>query len=349
MDKLPSWVNDFNKKKLAKKYLSEKWNTLYAKDTYKESTADENDYEDGIQKGEKAVLPLDLPTLYNKYGYKIIRNTPFGNSITFDMAKAAIDGENLGRGTDTDMLTVSCSSTDYIGHQVGTNAVEIEDTYLRLDQSIADFLSYLDQKVGKGNYFVFLTADHGGMNNAKFLQDRRIPSGSFKGKANKKELDSVLQVKYPAAGELVKTVMNGQVFFNLDAIESQKLDYAEVKQVVVDQLKKNPRVLYAFDMEKTSVASVPDDVKFRAINGYNRERSGGVQIVLKPGYYDHGMRGTTHGAWNPYDTHIPLVFMGWKIQHGESAQPHYMTDIAATVCAMLHIQAPNGCIGTPIF
>ena len=349
MDKLPSWVNDFNKKKLAKKYLSEKWNTLYAKDTYKESTADENDYEDGIQKGEKAVLPLDLPTLYNKYGYKIIRNTPFGNSITFDMAKAAIDGENLGRGTDTDMLTVSCSSTDYIGHQVGTNAVEIEDTYLRLDQSIADFLSYLDQKVGKGNYLVFLTADHGGMNNARFLQDRRIPSGSFMGKANKKELDSVLQVKYPAAGELVKTVMNGQVFFNLDVIESQKLDYAEVKQVVVDQLKKNPRVLYAFDMEKTSVASVPDDVKFRAINGYNRERSGGVQIVLKPGYYDHGMRGTTHGAWNPYDTHIPLVFMGWEIQHGESAQPHYMTDIAATVCAMLHIQAPNGCIGTPIF
>ena len=119
--------------------------------------------------------------------------------------------------------------------------------------------------------------------------------------------------------------------------------------MVVDQLKKNPRVLYAFDMEKTSVTSVPDDVKFRAINGYNRERSGGVQIVLKPGYYDHGMKGTTHGAWNPYDTHIPLVFMGWKIQHGESAQPHYMTDIAATVCAMLHIQAPNGCIGTPIF
>lgn len=109
-------------------------------------------------------------------------------------------------------------------------------------------------------------------------------------------------------------------------------------------------MLYAFDMEKTSTESVPDDVKFRAINGFNRERSGGVQVVLKPAYYNYRhMRGTTHGAWNPYDTHIPLVFMGWHIQHGESTRPCYMTDIAATVCALLHIQAPNGCIGTPIF
>jgi hypothetical protein len=93
-----------------------------------------------------------------------------------------------------------------------------------------------------------------------------------------------------------------------------------------------------------------EELKFRAINGYNRERSGGVQIVLKPGHYDYySSKGTTHGAWNPYDIHIPCLFMGWSIQHGESAQPHYMTDIAATVCAMLHIQAPNGCIGTPIF
>ena len=350
MDKLPAWVNNFNKQKLVDKYLSEKWSTLYPKDTYKESTADENEYEAGIQEGEKAILPLDLPTLYKKYGYKIIRSTPFGNSLTFDMAKAAIDGENLGKGSDTDMLTVSCSSTDYIGHQVGINAIEIEDTYLRLDQSLADFLSFLDQKVGKGNYLVFLSADHGGMNNAKFLQDQHIPAGNWDDRVCKDELNALLKTQYPAAGELVKTVMNYQVFFNLDVIESLKLDFSQIKQIVIDQLKKDKRVQYAFDMEKTSITSIPDDIKIRAINGYNRERSGSVQVILKPGFYDYwNMKGTTHGAWNPYDTHIPLLFMGWHIQHGESTQPHYMTDIAATVCALLHIQAPNGCIGTPIF
>ena len=350
MDQLPDWVKRFNDQKLASKYLSAKWETLYPKDTYKESTADETEYEDGIVKGEKAVLPLDLPALYKKNGYKIIRNTPFGNSLTIEMAKAAVEGEKLGQGTETDMLTVSCSSTDYMGHQLGINAVEIEDCYLRLDRSLAEFFSFLDQKVGKGNYLLFLTADHGGMNNAKYLQDQRIPAGNWDDRECAKLLNEELATQYPSAGKLVKACMNYQVFFDRALIDSLHLDYAAIKQTVANRLKKDARVLYAFDMEKTSTESVPDEVKYRAINGFNRERSGGVQVVLKPAYYNYRhMRGTTHGAWNPYDTHIPLLFMGWHIQHGESTRPCYMTDIAATVCALLHIQAPNGCIGTPIF
>lgn len=350
MNKLPQWVDKFNKQKKAEKYLSQKWETLYPIDTYRESTADENNYENGIQEGVKATLPLDLPALYKKYGYKIIRNTPFGNSLTIDIAKAAIEGENLGQGSETDMLTVSCSSTDYIGHQVGINAIETEDCYLRLDQTLASFFDYLDQKVGKGNYLLFLSADHGGMNNAQYLIDQHIPAGNWDDRVCAKQLNALLKAKYPSAGALVKTVMNYQVFFNLDEIEAQKLDFDAIKETVVGELKKDKRIQYAFDMEKASVASVPDEVKYRTINGYNRERSGGVQVVLKPGYYDFwNMKGTTHGSWNPYDTHIPLLFMGWHIQHGASTRPHYMTDIAATVCALLHIQVPNGCIGTPIF
>ena len=350
MDKLPEWVNKFNKQKLPNKYLSQKWETLYPIDSYKESTSDDNNYENGIVEGEKAVLPLDLPTLYKKHGYKILRSTPFGCNLTFDIAKAAIEGENLGRNTDTDLLTISCSSTDYIGHQVGVNAIETEDCYLRLDKALADFFAYLDQTVGKGNYLTFLTADHGGVNNATFLQDQRIPAGIWNKKGLVDELNKSLKTKFNTDKDLVKTIMNYQVFFNTDIIEELGLDYAAIKQVGVDRLKKDKDVHYAFDMEKTSIESIPEELKFRAINGYNRERSGGVQIVLKPGHYDYySSKGTTHGAWNPYDIHIPCLFMGWGIQHGESAQPHYMTDIAATVCAMLHIQAPNGCIGTPIF
>ena len=349
MDKLPEWVNKFNKQNLPKKYLSEKWNTLYPIDTYKESTADENDYESEVKPGVKATLPLDLPALSKKYGTDIIRSTPFGNTLTMEMAKAAIAGENLGGGNETDFLAVSCSCTDVIGHQVGPNAVEIEDTYLRLDKDFADFFAYLDQKVGKGNYLVFLSADHGGMNNAKFLQDRRIPAGNWENKVAKNYLDEALKAKYPSAGSLIKGVFNYQVFFDTNKIDSLGLDYAQIKQVAVNRLKKDKDVHYAFDMEKASIESIPDDVKTRAINGYNRERSGGVQVILKPAYYDHGWKGTSHGAWNGYDTHIPLVFMGWGIKQGASTKPCYMTDIAATVCALLHIQAPDGCIGEPIF
>lgn len=348
MNQLPKWVEAFNGKKLPEHYLSEKWNTLYPKDTYIESTSDENEYENGIKKGVKATLPLNLPELYKKYGYNIIRNTPFGNSLTFDMAKAAIDGEQLGADDETDLLAVSCSSTDYIGHQVGTHAVETEDTYLRLDKAIADFLSYLDTKVGKGNYLVFLSADHGAMNNVRFLQDRRIPAGNWDDGVAAKKLNEVIAKEFPNTGDLVKTVMNYQVFFNREVIKNQHLDFAKIKQTVVDFLKEDSCVLYACDMEKTMTESIPEEVKYRIVNGYNRERSGDVQIVLKPNFYTHGMKGTDHGAWNLYDTHIPLVFMGWGIKHGATTKRTFMTDIAPTIGALIHVQAPNGCVGQPI-
>lgn len=349
MDHLPKWVEAFNDKRLPEQYLSQKWNTLYPKNTYTESTTDENEYENGIREGVKATLPLNLPELYKKYGYGIIRNTPFGNSLTLDMAKAAIDGEQLGADDETDLLAVSCSSTDYIGHQVGTHAIETEDTYLRLDKAIADFLAYLDSKVGKGNYLVFLSADHGAMNNAAFLQDRRIPAGSWDASATAKKLNHVLAKEYPEAGDIVKTVMNYQVFFNRDVIKSKQLDFDNIKQTVVNVLKEDPSVQYACDMAKASTESIPEEVKSRIINGYNRERSGDVVIILKPNFYAHGMKGTDHGAWNSYDTHIPLVFMGWGIKHGATTKQTFMTDIAPTIAAMLHVQAPNGCVGKSIF
>ena len=349
MDHLPKWVEAFNDKRLPEQYLSQKWNTLYPKNTYTESSTDENEYENGIREGVKATLPLNLPELYKKYGYGIIRNTPFGNSLTLDMAKAAIDGEQLGADDETDLLAVSCSSTDYIGHQVGTHAIETEDTYLRLDKAIADFLTYLDSKVGKGNYLVFLSADHGAMNNAAFLQDRRIPAGSWDASATAKKLNHVLAKEYPEAGDIVKTVMNYQVFFNRDEIKSKQLDFDNIKQTVVNVLKEDPSVLYACDMAKASTESIPEEVKSRIINGYNRERSGDVVIILKPNFYAHGMKGTDHGAWNSYDTHIPLVFMGWGIKHGATTKQTFMTDIAPTIAAMLHVQAPNGCVGKAIF
>ncbi len=347
---LPRWVTTFNDRKLPEKYLSSEWNTLYPKDTYKESTADHTAYEEELHKGVKPTLPLNLPALYKRYGYGVIRNTPFGNNLTFDMAKAAIEGEQLGQGKETDFLAVSCSSTDYIGHQVGTHAVETEDTYLRLDKSLADFFTYLDNKVGKGNYLVFLSADHGAMNNSTYLKDQRIPAGEWNEKNAKQLVDNALKAKYPSAGNLVKTVMNYQVFFDTQKIDSLGLDYSAIKALAVETLcKKDPMVLYACDQEKASEASIPEEVKYRIINGYNRERSGGVQVITKPGFYDGSAQGTTHGMWNPYDTHIPLVFMGWHIPHGASTKEVHMTDIAPTVAALLHIQAPSGCVGQPLF
>lgn len=348
MKRLPDWLNTFNAEGRTDKYLSGKWETLYPKDTYKESTADDTPYEKSIAAGVSATLPLDLKALKAKHGYGIIRSTPFGNSLTLEMAKAAIAGEQLGQRGETDFLAVSCSSTDYVGHQVGLRAVETEDTYLRLDRDIADFLTYLDTTLGKGNYLIFLSADHGAMDNPRYLTDNRTPAGVFDDRRETAVLDSTLNRQFGHTG-LVGGVMNYQVFFNTARIDSLNLDYAAVKAAAVKALKRQPEVLYTCDMELAATAAIPDEVKSRIINGYNRERSGGVQIITKPGYYDGDWKGTSHGMWNPYDTHIPLVFMGWGIKHGATTRECRMTDIAPTICALLHIQAPSGCVGQPIF
>ena len=264
--------------------------------------------------------------------------------------KATIDAlDSMAMARFADCEVVEAYAAGSVIKSLGKRGIKKLTIGEGLDKLIADFLSYLDEKVGKGNYLVFLSADHGAMNNARFLQDRRIPAGSWNGDEAADNLNKRLSEVFATDAKLVKEVMNYQVFFNRNIIKENKLDFAKIKQSVVDVLKEDSCVQYACDMEKTMTESIPEDVKMRIVNGYNRERSGDVAIVLKPNYYAHGMKGTDHGEWNPYDTHIPLVFMGWGIQHGATTKQTFMTDIVPTIAALLHVQAPNGCVGQPIF
>ncbi|RKR80819.1 type I phosphodiesterase/nucleotide pyrophosphatase [Mucilaginibacter gracilis] len=348
MNSLPAWVNNFNQQKNAEKYLKQDWNTLYPVNTYDQSTEDNSPRYEGKPKGADApTMPVKTSAMYAK-DYGAIRTTPYGNSITLDLAKEAIENEKLGKNTVTDFLALSLSSTDYIGHQYGINAVETEDTYLRLDRDLASFFTYLDNTVGKGNYTVFLTADHGAAHNPTFLTDHNIPAGMWNEAAAKNELNKQLLGKYKA-DSLVLSLMNYQVNFNYSAINRLHLDETELKNDCIKYLEKQPAIAFAVDMKKAADASIPVALRTRIVNGYNADRSGSVQIVLKPGWFSgHGSTGTTHGTWNPYDTHIPLVFMGWGIPHGHTNASIHMTDIAPTVAALLHIQTPNGTIGLPI-
>ena len=166
---LPKWVTNFNKKHSVDSYLKE-WNTLYNITTYTESGSDLNNFEGGFKGKETATFPYDLATLKNENGgYDILKSTAFGNSLTTDFAIAAINGEQLGSDDITDVLTVSFSCTDYVGHNFGVNSKEIEDTYLRLDLDLERLFKSLDDQVGKGNYTVFLTADHAAVNVPAYL------------------------------------------------------------------------------------------------------------------------------------------------------------------------------------
>jgi len=349
MQSLPAWVTRFNDQKLAEKYLKQDWNTLYPINTYVQSTKDDSPYEGKFAGADSPTFPVKTSAMISG-GVGIITSTPYGSSLTLDMAKAAVENEELGADAITDFLAVSVSSPDYIGHQFGPNSIEVEDTYLRLDRDLATFFTYLDSKVGKGNYTVFLTADHAVQENAGFMADNKIQSGIFTTSSHLSTLNGVLEKEFKSKN-IVKSFSNYQVSLNYVVINDNKLKETEIKTSVINFLQKQEGVAYAVDIENASSATIPQLFKEGIINGYNRERSGVIQIVLKPAWYSGfsaRATGATHGTLNPADTRIPLVFMGWGIKQGKSNKSYNMTDIAPTLSSLLHIQEPNGNIGNAI-
>ncbi len=342
MDALPAWVTAFNAKQYPETYMQKDWNTLLPIKDYTLSTGDDKSYEGTISGEKSPVFPHQL-SLITKSRNSAFKTTPFANTFTFDFAKAVIENEQLGKNSVPDFLTVSISSTDYIGHTFGPNSIEAEDTYLRLDQDIAGFLSYLDKTVGKGNYLLFLTADHGAAHVPGFLKEHGIPGGTSADDDILKKLNSVIADKFGIA-KAVTTVMNYQVY--LSAAATAKKD--SVTQLIISELKSEDFIADAVSLDAINSSSLPEPQKTRMINGYTPSRSGDIQFIFKPGYFDGGSKGTTHGLWNPYDSHIPLLFFGWKVQPGRIYRETYMTDISATVAAMLHIQMPSGCVGKVI-
>lgn len=347
MPQLPQWLQDFNKRNISDSLMRLDWNTLYPAGSYVQSTADDNSYE-GVTRGETGAIFPHKTSLAIGKSKDAIRSTPYGNTITRLMAQACISAEHLGQQGATDFLAVSFSSTDYVGHQYAPNSIEVEDTYLRFDMELEQLLCYLDQQVGKDNYTIFLTADHGGAHNATFLQDHHIPAKSVTIDKITRQLNQFLQQKY-GDSSLVNSLMNYQVYLNENAIAARKLDREALRAAIINWFRVQDGVTQVIDLEHPDKSVVPEPVKSMVTNGYYPNRCGTIQIILDPGWYSgYATTGTTHGSWNPYDVHIPLLWYGWGIKKGETSRTTHMTDIAATMAALLHIQAPNACVGEVI-
>ncbi|WP_276359382.1 alkaline phosphatase PafA [Daejeonella sp. H1SJ63] len=349
MNQLPAWLTKFNEQKLPEKYLKQDWNTLYPIETYIQSSKDNAPYEGKFPGTETPTFPVKTSEMLGR-GMGLLTSTPYGSSLTLDLAKAAIDNEELGADAITDFLAISVSSPDYVGHQFGPNSIEVEDTYLRLDRDLAALFNHLDTKVGKGNYTVFLTADHAVQHNAGFMNDNKIHAGVFPTSAVLKELNAKLESEFKVK-EIALSFSNYAVSLNNTVIAANKLDENLIKNSAIEFLKKQEGVAFVVDIANAGSATVPDIYKEKIINGYHPERSGVIQIILEPAWYSGSSArstGATHGTMNPADTHIPMVFMGWGIKQGKTNNSYNMTDIAPTISGLLRIQEPNGNIGKAV-
>lgn len=285
---------------------------------------------------------------HTKPGFNIKTNDD-GVTMTFRMAAAALDNEQLGQVDGrTDMLAVSISSTDAIGHEYSTRGAENKSVYMRLDHDLAEFLTKLDNTVGRGNYLLFLTADHGASHNYNFLKEYRIPADGWAYKKTVKDMNKYLRAQFPALeADPVLGEDNYHFFFNDKAFTS--VDKQAAVDKAIEWLCRDPQFLWVVDNNKVAVSNVPEPIKTRIINGLAPHRSGDITVVMRPQVFGATVspkyRGTSHGQPMPYDVHIPLVFFGWNVNHGESVEPTSITDIAPTVCAMLHIQMPDAAVG----
>lgn len=347
MNELPVWVEEFNSRKVTDSLLSKPWNTLYPIETYTESGPDNTPFE-GLYKGEtNPVFPHNLPVLRSEES-ELIRKTPFGNTYTRMFSEALITNEKLGKGLETDVITISFSSTDYIGHMFGTNAIELEDTYLRLDLELERLLNFLDKNIGKDKYLLFLTADHGAAHNPDFLKSKKIPAEFINELGISDSIKAFIAKTYNDTN-YVLDVSSSSVYLNRDYISRKKADPSEVEKRCADYISGLKGVAAALTSSQLKSGIIGEGFFRFYQNGYNSSRSADILIQYRPGYLSwYNKKGTSHGAAYSYDTHVPLIFFGAVVPFGSSSMPIDISDIAPTISSLLNIEFPNGCTGTPI-
>jgi predicted AlkP superfamily pyrophosphatase or phosphodiesterase len=347
MKELPKYVVDFNAKRLSDKYLDQVWNTLLPIEQYTESTTDDTRYELKFKGESKPVFPHDLKAIKSQYNYSLLNRTPFGNSFTTDFALEILQNEQMGKDEITDFLAISYSSTDYVGHQFGTHAIETEDTYLRLDLELKRLFDYLNKNIGKGKFMVFLTADHGAVPSPPYLEDNKIHTGGFQSTAYTTQLKDYLK-KELGEGKWISYYLDQQVYLDREFIRSKKMDLNMVQDKVVEFTRGFEGVKDAIPAHDLVATAFGNEMFQKVQRGFDYERSGDVMIILQPQWIDNENAlkgGTTHGSSYAYDTHVPFLIMGPGVVKGQTNQESYIVDIAPTIAAYLHIMEPSGTTG----
>ena len=343
-NELPSWVQSFNAEERALKYIQKGWNTLYPIETYVQSAEDENKFE-GKLPGEKSTsFPHEL-----KGGnpLEVIRTTPYGNSITKDFALKALENEKLGKNGTSDFLAISFSSTDYVGHSFGPQSIELEDTYLRLDKDIAEILTYLDTQYGKDQVLVFLTADHAVAEVPGYANSKKLPGGVFDRNASISDMKKAINQAFGNVDLLVGEE-NSQLYFNHNLMEKMGIDAKKLFDVVRKSYQKQAGFSELINLKDIQGANLNAQYTQLIINGYHPARSGDFMILLKPSWFMGSQTGTTHSTLYSYDTHVPLLFYGWKVKPAEIIKRTSISDISVTLANWLHIMEPSGSIGNVI-
>lgn len=351
MKVLPGWVDKYNSKRVADRYLKATWNIKIPLVDYIASREDNYSGENKLRNEPTPTFPhyLNKLSVNENQKYNVLKYTPFANTMTTDFAIQALTNESLGQGDHTDFLAISYSAPDYVGHKFGPNSIEMEDTYLRMDDEIARLLGALDQKVGKGNYTLFLTADHAVLDMPEYLKEKKIRSGNFYSGKLVNSLNEYLSQQY-GDGNYIEHSINLQIYFNWVEVNTKKINTQEFFQKCYRFIMAQPGVMQVYSANSMINGTFDESgIKGALIRGFNHKRSGDIMLVLEPNWFDDSWGDAAdHGSGFSYDTHVPIIFFGNGIKKGSTVKYHPITDIAPTISTLLNIKFPNGNTGQPI-
>ncbi len=350
MQALPDWLTSFNERGLVAHELSGTWKPLLPLERYHQVMPDDNRYEARLPGTTAPKLPVPLAEAFAASGrnMELMKLIPGALTITTELALAALEGEGMGTDAITDLLAISYSATDEIGHEMGVRALETEDMYLRLDRELARLLSGLDKLVGAGEYTVFLTADHAAVDVPAYLQAEGAAAGYVEMAPLVAAVEKAASARF-GAGPWVRRRVKEQLYLNDSLVVARGVDRAALEQVVAEAVRSFPGVAEAFTSADLALPALSSARYAMLQRGHVRGRSGDVCFMLRPGHLPAwpGMlrQGTEHGStWN-YDTHVPVLFFGKGVRPGEVLERTAITDIAPTVCALVGMAPPNASIG----
>jgi predicted AlkP superfamily pyrophosphatase or phosphodiesterase len=338
---LPKWVSTYNSGSRKDALLNQSW--IISPELKSANIQDNQPWERPFKGRKEATFPYDLKKLKTlNDNYSLLKAVPQGNEMSADFAKTLITEEGLGQDDITDLLALSFSATDYVGHYFGTQSLEVADAYVRLDKTIAALLTFLDEKVGKDNYVLFLSADHGAIDPPRFYEANHLPGDVLSEPKLTKQLNKAITAQF-ALSDVVGACINEQIFINPDT-EFSNVSQKTIEDFIINWLKNHPGIDFACryaDIDTQMGMYQAESIK----KGYYPNLSGEIVFALKPGWADYGPQGSTHGTNFTYDTHVPFILFGSGIPAQQIYERSAPADIAPTISHLVGTVLPWGATG----
>jgi predicted AlkP superfamily pyrophosphatase or phosphodiesterase len=367
-NELPAWVTNFNNSRPADKYFRAKWDRLFPESEYiKRAGPDSPSWETVTAAGDTNAFPHTITGGANAPGsafYWAIDYSPFSNELLVSFAQQAIVNEQLGQDDDTDVLTVSLSANDYVGHRYGPYSQEVMDVTLRVDRQIQTLLDFVQTRIGLANTLVAFTADHGvapipehtaaiGLGGQRIKAPdilaaiRTAISARYNPTARSPDPTADYIYKFDDNGVMRDGFINGNIYFNYAALARDGVNLDEITQLAGAAVLRIPGVARYFTRAQLlrGATSITDPIERRALHGFYPPRSGDLVIVAEPFKYLGDTITATHGTPYSYDTNVPTMIMGAGITPGRYYEAASPADIAPTLCALLGLTAPASATG----